>query len=77
VGGLARDVLSPEKTRPELILMNPVMQFTTVVLPDPLGPMIPSTSPSFTSKLTRLRARIPPKALVASSIRRMGSPLIP
>src|SRR5437879_12533003 len=37
------------------------MQLTIEVLPAPLGPMIENSSPSFTPKLTSVRARTPPK----------------
>jgi hypothetical protein len=37
---------------PELGVMNPASMRIVVVLPAPLGPRKPSTSPGFTSKLT-------------------------
>ena len=49
------------------------MQLTTVVLPEPFGPIIPRISPAWTSKLTLLRAWIPPKFLVMPLTLRIGS----
>lgn len=57
---------------PEVGLTNPVIQLTMVVLPEPFGPMMPNTSPSFKWKLTRFKARMPPKVLVNSLISRTG-----
>jgi hypothetical protein len=65
-----------KKTLPESIFINPVIQLIRVVFPDPLGPIIPRISPSFTSKLTPFRAWTPPKALLTLLICKMGSELI-
>ena len=53
--------LSLYSTFPESAFTKPVMQLMRVVFPDPLGPMIPKTSPSSTSKLTSRSAWMPPK----------------
>src|SRR5574341_173509 len=56
-------------TRPELGRTKPVIKFTRVLFPEPLGPMTPRASPAFTSKLTSSTARIRPKALESRSTR--------
>src|SRR2546430_16276294 len=50
------------------------MQLSKVVLPAPFGPMMPSTSPCSTSKVTPARALTPPNRLLRS---RTASKLIP
>src|ERR1700682_255914 len=42
------------------------MQFSSVVLPAPFGPMMPKTSPCSTAKVTPVRALTPPKLLLTS-----------
>src|SRR5512146_2801538 len=46
----------------------PQMRFNIVVFPAPLGPMSPTTSPSFTEKLTSFTAASPPKSLETFAI---------
>ena len=50
VGGFPVMSLPRKKIFPDVMSMKPVMQLTRVVLPEPLGPMIPRISPSCTSK---------------------------
>src|SRR3990172_5912576 len=50
----------------------PVSALKSVVFPEPFGPMSPETDPSRTSRLQRLMAWIPPKALDRPTTRRMG-----
>src|SRR5437867_807612 len=51
----------------------PVIRLKSVVLPDPLGPMTPISSPSSTAKLTSLTARTPPNAFETRSTSRRVS----
>src|SRR5437016_9025776 len=51
----------------------PVIRLKSVVLPDPLGPMTPISSPSATAKLTSLTARTPPNAFETRSTSRRVS----
>ncbi len=46
------------------------------VLPAPLGPMIARISPANTSKLTRVRACVPPKRNETSSTLRKGVSIV-
>jgi hypothetical protein len=48
----------------------PEIRFSIVVLPEPFGPIRPSSSPCFTSKETSLTATRPPKALRAARMER-------
>src|SRR5919198_3322445 len=51
----------------------PVIRLKSVVLPDPLGPITPTSSPSSTAKLTSLTARTPPNAFETRSTSRRVS----
>ena len=44
-------------TVPEVGVSTPVMSFSTVDLPEPLVPMMPTVSPLFMEKLTLSKAR--------------------
>src|SRR3990172_6079696 len=50
----------------------PAIRLKSVVLPDPFGPMIPSSSPSSSVKLTSWTARTPPKPFDTRSTSRRG-----
>src|SRR5208337_4351506 len=50
---------------PLLGLCTPVRRLSKVDLPEPLGPIKPTISPSCTAKLTSLTARIPPNLLLS------------
>src|SRR5690606_30705967 len=50
---------SPSSTRPPARGAWPVMAFTSVVLPEPFGPIKPTISPDDTDRLTRSSARRP------------------
>ena len=50
------DIRLCTRTLPEFGWRMPAMHFSSVDLPDPFSPMTPKTSPSFTVKLTSLRA---------------------
>src|SRR5262245_66592582 len=65
----ARFVISSplNRTWPESGLTKPVITFTDVVFPEPLRPMMPTTSFSPTEKLTPSNALIPPKLFDTSS----------
>ena len=52
----------------------PDTQLKHVVLPEPLGPMSPRISPSFTAKEIALRAVKPPNRLVRRSTVSMAGP---
>ncbi|CAB4810909.1 unannotated protein [freshwater metagenome] len=52
------------RTEPVLGLTNPVIASMAVLLPAPLGPMRPTTSPGFTSTLNSNSATTPPKRTV-------------
>src|SRR5512137_981430 len=60
-------------TFPEVARTKPVMRLMRVLLPEPLGPMMPMACPGRSSKLTSHTARVRPKALLIFSTRRMGS----
>src|SRR6058998_4315119 len=62
-----RRIAPPSGTR------APVIRLKSVVLPDPLGPMTPISSPSATAKLTSLTARTPPNAFETRSTSRRVS----
>src|SRR2546422_1475696 len=51
----------------------PVIRLKSVVLPDPLGPVTPISSPSGTAKVTSLTARTPPNAFETRSTARRVS----
>src|SRR6266851_9944897 len=70
----ARPVTSrPRKRiRPESGRRAPAIRLKSVVLPEPLGPMTPSSSPSSSVKLTSLTAWTPPKPLDSRSTSRRG-----
>src|SRR6266436_8988651 len=51
----------------------PAIRLNSVVLPEPFGPMTPSSSPSCSVKLTSLTARTPPKPLDSRSTSRRGT----
>src|SRR5688572_19508924 len=56
---------------------TPQMRFTVVLLPEPLGPMRPTISPSRTAKSSPSTARTPPKYFespLSSSISRTARP---
>ena len=60
-------------TRPALTGSRPLMQRSSVLLPDPLGPMITSRSPRATSTETSSRTLSVPKNFVTRSTRTIGS----
>src|SRR5690349_8351748 len=60
------------RTRPSSGRRNPLMTSNSVVLPAPLGPMIPTISSSLTSIETSYNARIPPKLTETPSTSSMG-----
>src|SRR5262249_16519747 len=49
------------------------MRLKTVVLPEPLGPMRPTTVPAATSNEQSLTARMPPKILVSPDTASVGA----
>src|SRR5439155_2062734 len=57
--GVPSNVISPASGR-----WTPLTQLSSVVLPAPLGPITPSTSPSATSNVTPSSAATPPNRLV-------------
>lgn len=62
---------------PESGLYSPAIMFNSVVLPAPFGPITPTISPAFTSKLKLVIATNPPKRLVAPATERIdGSNVI-
>src|SRR5581483_1256916 len=65
----ARSVMSTprNRTRPVSGGRNPLMTSNSVVLPAPLGPMIPTISSSLTASETPRSARTPPKLTEQSS----------
>ena len=75
--GLIRASDSPRQRRvPESGATNPQIRLNSVVLPAPLGPITPTTSPPPTSSDTPSSAVIPPKRTVASrTIRPMADSL--
>src|SRR4051812_29597859 len=52
--------------RPESEWQRPEITSKSVVLPAPLGPMIPTTSPGDASRLTSVSAQMPPNRTVTS-----------
>src|SRR4051812_50104597 len=56
---------------------SPAMQLNVVLLPEPLGPIRPRISPSFTSNETLLTARSAPKRLVRPETLSIGILLSP
>ena len=67
------DVLAPEsESALALMRKTPVMRLKTVVLPAPLGPMSPTSSPGKISREKSVRAWRPPKLWERSVISRMG-----
>ncbi len=61
---------SAKRMDPESTGCVPAMELNSVVFPDPLGPMIPTISPSETDIDTALLATTPPKRLLAPSTAR-------
>src|SRR5712664_784535 len=66
--GVRPAISSPlNRMEPAVAASAPEMQLKQVVLPDPLGPISPRISPSFTSKETAFSAVKPPNCLVSRS----------
>src|SRR5256884_2747673 len=65
---------SSQRMSPASGRVSPLMQLRSVVLPAPLGPMIPNTWPGSTVKVTPARALTPPNRLLTS---RTASRLMP
>jgi hypothetical protein len=65
--GQARDVSPPMRLVPASERMVPAIRLSSVVLPEPFGPMRPSTSPGETASDMLLTATRPPNALVTPS----------
>ncbi len=61
---------SASHARPESGARNPESMLSTVVLPEPFGPMRPRISPSSTANARLSTAATPPKCLVSPSLRR-------
>ena len=63
-----RSVMSvpPSTTAPPSAGVKPETTSNSVVLPAPLGPMMPTISPGATARSTRSTARMPPKLRVSS-----------
>jgi hypothetical protein len=62
------------RIRPPLGFSTPEIRLKAVVLPEPFGPIKPTSSPFATEKDTPSRARTPPKLLAsASTARSAGS----
>jgi hypothetical protein len=59
-------------TRPASGTRWPLRMFRSVVLPEPFGPMRPTSSPSFTAKLARSTALRPLKDFTTLSTERHG-----
>src|SRR5215510_7856724 len=55
------------RSRPAVGALRPVMRLNSVVLPAPLGPIRPKSSPRGTENDTRLTAMTPPKLHVRAS----------
>src|SRR5207244_2711964 len=51
----------------------PAIRLSSVVFPEPFGPMMPSRSPSARSKLTSLTARTPPNDFATRSTSSRGN----
>ena len=49
------------------------MMSKSVVFPAPFGPMIPSTSPGYTSMLTSCTARLPPNEIESPTVESTGA----
>src|SRR4029077_6727310 len=64
-----------QTTRPEVGVRRPAIMLSSVVLPDPLGPMMPTISPGTTWKETSAPALWPAKRL--PSARSSSAPLRP
>ena len=63
----------PSNTMPPALGRSaPEMQWISVVLPEPFGPISPKRSPGMMSTLTVSSAVKPPKRLVTPAMRRMG-----
>src|ERR1039458_10114607 len=62
-----------QRNVPESGAAKPQITLNNVVLPAPLGPITPSTSPVRTSSDTPSRAVIPPNETVTSATARSGS----
>src|SRR5438552_10442557 len=68
---------SPSKRMlPSSFLSVPAMQLTSVLLPEPFGPMRPTRSPGRTRKSTPSSAVKPPKRLVTPRTSRRGSLIV-
>src|SRR5438034_1201449 len=65
---------SSQRMSPASGRVSPLMQLRSVVLPAPLGPMMPNTWPGSTVKVTPARALTPPNRLLTS---RTASRLMP
>jgi hypothetical protein len=66
--------LPPSTTTPPSAGVNPDTTSNSVVLPAPLGPMIPTISPGATARSTASRARMPPKLRDSSRTSRAAGP---
>ena len=60
-GVLPTSSVSLKRMLPELARYTPVIRLKTVVLPAPLGPMSPISSPSSSARLKPASAHSPPK----------------
>src|SRR5580692_11068811 len=63
-------MMSSRRMRPRVGRVMPEMQFSSVLLPAPLGPINPTIDPDSSAKLTPVKARMPPKSTETSSIAR-------
>src|SRR3954454_10910143 len=63
-------------TEPASLRNVPHMQFTSVLLPEPLGPISPTRSPSRTESSIDSRATKPPKRLPRPLTSSNGSPVM-
>src|ERR1044072_3275227 len=75
-GGRAVISSPPTFTDPPSGVSKPATTFSNVVLPEPLGPRIVSSSPCATWSETRSSATTSPKRLPTPSIRRSADPLL-
>src|SRR5689334_17087137 len=74
-GFVRRSMRSPRKrTCPAVGRSAPTRQEKSVVFPAPFGPMMPKTSPSFTSKSTADSASRPPKRFESCRTSSMDEP---
>src|ERR1700704_6857723 len=62
--------VSPRRTRPVVGRVNPKMQWSSVLLPAPLGPISPTMAPASKEKLTSVNAWTPPKSTDTFSMAR-------